>query len=68
MEVNLSNVLRQLLNFGSLQDGETFVHLDKPYLKVGDAGVDIVNGITCQFERDVTVHKVNLKVIAKGTE
>ncbi len=63
MEVNLKGVLRQLLNFGSLLDGETFVYRDEPYIKTGEAGMDIENGITCQFERDMAVHKVNLKVV-----
>ena len=63
MKVNAEGVLRHLLNFGSLSQGEVFVSDDEIYLKSGCGGVELETGISCCFDKDKAVHKINLMAV-----
>lgn len=65
MKVSTDGVLRRLLNFGGLQDGETFVYKDKVYLRAGEFGVELETGITICLDRDWAVHKIDLIAIVE---
>ncbi len=67
MEVETEGLLRHLINFGSLFIGEAFVYKDETYVKNDDiSGFGIETNIVCRFASNLTVHKVNLKVVPTG--